>query len=45
MSEFDILLVATRKFLDIPEEYVTQAINWVRENNVETWSVCEGKLS
>ena len=45
MPEFDVLLVATRKFLDIPEEYVTQAINWLRENNVETWIVCEGKLS
>ena len=43
-SKFDVLLIASRSCLDIPEAYIEQVINWLYKNNVETWSVREGRL-
>ncbi|MGM9603175.1 MAG: hypothetical protein ACI3W5_16510 [Faecousia sp.] len=45
VSKFDVLLIESRSCLDIPEEYVEQVMNWLHQNNVETWSVKEGKLA
>lgn len=45
LSEFDVLLIASQQYLSIPEEYVKQVVGWLRENNVEVWSVSEGKLA
>ena len=45
LSDFNVLLIASRQCLDMPEEYIRQVIEWLCENNVEIWSVCEGKLS
>lgn len=45
LSEFDVLLIASQQCLSIPEEYVKQVVGWLRENNVEVWSVSEGKLA
>ena len=45
LSDFDVLLIASRQCRDMPEEYIRQVIEWLCENNVEIWSVCEGKLS
>lgn len=45
IPDCDVLLIASRQCLDIPEEYIAQVVRWLRENNVETWSVKEGKLS
>lgn len=45
LSEFDVLLIASQQCLSIPEEYIKQVVGWLRENNVEVWSVSEGKLA
>lgn len=45
LSEFDVLLIASRQCLSIPEEYVKQVVEWLHENNVEVWSVYERKLA
>jgi len=45
LSEFDVLLIASQQCLSIPEEYIKQVVEWLHENNVEVWSVCEGKLA
>lgn len=45
LSEFDVLLIASQQCLSTPEEYVKQVVGWLRENNVEVWSVSEGKLA
>jgi len=45
MSKFDVLLIASRSCLGIPEAYIEQVTNWLHQNNVETWSVAEGKLT
>lgn len=45
LSKFDVLLIASQQCLDIPEEYIKQVVSWLHENNVEVWSVCEGKLA
>ena len=45
LSEFDALLIASQQYLSIPEEYINQVVDWLHENNVEVWSVCEGKLA
>ncbi len=45
LSEFDVLLIASQQCLAIPEEYIKQVVRWLCENNVEVWSVCEGKLA
>lgn len=44
-DKFDVLLIASQQCIDMPEEYIRQVIEWLYENNVEVWSVCEGKLS
>lgn len=45
LSEFDMLLIASQQCLSIPEEYIKQVVEWLHENNVEVWSVSEGKLA
>lgn len=45
LSEFDVLLITSRQCLDIPEEYINQAVSWLCENNAEGWSASEGKLA
>jgi len=45
LSRFDVLLFAAQPCVDIPEEYVEQVIDWLRTNQVEAWSVVEGKLT
>ena len=45
LSEFDALLIASQQYLSIPEEYIKQVVEWLHENNVEVWSVSEGKLA
>lgn len=45
LSEFDVLLIASQQCLSIPEEYIKQVVEWLRENNVKVWSVREGKLA
>lgn len=45
LSEFDVLLIASQQCLGIPEEYIKQAVRWLYKNNVEVWSVREGKLA
>lgn len=45
LSEFDVLLIASQQCLSIPEEYINQVVGWLHENNVEVWSVREGKLA
>ena len=45
LSDFDVLLIASQQCLSIPEEYFKQVVGWLRENNVEVWSVSEGKLA
>lgn len=45
MSKFDVLLIACRSCLGVPEAYIEQVIDWLHQNNVETWSVAEGKLA
>ena len=45
LSEFDALLIASQQYLSIPEEYINQVVDWLHENNVEVWSVREGKLA
>ena len=45
LSEFDVLLIASQQYLSIPEEYIKQVVEWLHENNVEVWSVSEGKLA
>lgn len=45
MSKFDVLLIASRPCLGIPEAYIEQVTNWLHQNHVETWSVVEGKLT
>ena len=45
LSEFDVLLIASQQCLSIPDEYFKQVVGQLRENNVEVWSVSEGKLA
>ena len=45
LSEFDVLLIASQQCLSIPEENIKQVVEWLHENNVEVWSVREGKLA
>jgi len=45
LSEFDVLLIASKSCLVVPEEYIDQMAQWLRENKVETWSVAEGRLA
>ena len=45
MSKFDVLLIASRSCLSIAEAYIEQVTDWLHQNNVETWSVAEGKLT
>lgn len=45
LSEFDVLLIASKSCLGVPEEYTDQMVQWLRENKVETWSVAEGRLA
>ena len=45
LSEFDVLLIASQQCLSIPDEYFKQVVEWLHENNVEVWSVREGKLA
>ncbi len=45
LSGFDVLLIASQQCLSIPEEYIKHVVEWLHENNVEVWSVREGKLA
>ena len=45
LSEFDVLLISSQQCLSIPEEYIKQVAEWLHANNVEVWSVREGKLA
>lgn len=44
LKEYDILLIAFRKCMDIPESYFEQVIDQLWKNKIEVWSVEEGKL-
>ena len=45
MSKFDMLLITSRSCLGIAEVYIEQVTDWLHQNNVEIWSVAEGKLT
>ena len=45
MGKFNVLLIVSEKFIDIPEGYFEQVIDWLQINGVETWSVREGRLA
>ena len=44
-KEYDILLIASKACLEIPNEYLKQAIDWLTEQGIEVWSVTDGKMS
>ena len=45
LKGYDILLITSRKCMDIPESYFEQVIDWLWKNKIEVWSVEEGKLA